>query len=594
MLFSRATFAHQSLSARHFSMASVLTTLAASFALTSATAHAAGRTFYVAANGNDASSGTQTSPFRQIRKAVSVAIAGDTVLVADGSYLGFDVRNLSGTAAAPITIRATGSNAVVVPTTDRRDNRDTIFITYSSYIVIDGLRSFNANRAAVRVDNSPRITIRNGVFGNNTAWGIFTDFSDDLLIENNECYGSVNQHGIYVSNSGDRPIVRNNRSHDNRACGIHMNADASQGGDGIITGALVENNVVYNNGAAGGAGINMDGVQNSTVRNNLLYNNHATGIAAFQIDGAAGPKGNLFLNNTIDVASNGRWALSIKNTSGVNRVRNNILNNQHSFRGSLEFGNNTDIANTDTDYNVITWVSPDGGSTRYSLTQWQALGRDGHSLSATLASLFVNPAAGNYHLLSTAPAINRGQLLAEVPYDREGNPRPMGGAVDIGCYESTATPPPPPPAAAPTFTSTVSNTSSLGKTNQPTTITTTFTDTGGPLTNGIVDFEIYNAAGVRVNQQTKPAQSFTSGQARTYTWTWTPTAAGTYTIKLGVYSSNGSQMFHWNNSASNHQGSLNKDCPGCHDIQGNLFILPWSPWRALLLACNGLRSLHSV
>ena len=110
--------------------------------------------------------------------------------MADGSYLGFDVNDIHGAAGAPITIKAQGTGAQVVPTTDRSDNRDTIFVTFSSYIVVDGLRSFGANRAAVRVDQSPNVTIRNGVFGNNATWGIFTDFSDDLLIENNECFGS--------------------------------------------------------------------------------------------------------------------------------------------------------------------------------------------------------------------------------------------------------------------------------------------------------------------------------------------------------------------------------------------------------------------
>ncbi len=194
--------------------------------------------------------------------------------------------------------------------------RDTIFVTFSSYIVLDGLRSFNANRAAVRIDNSPNVTVRNGVFGNNAEWGIFTDFSDHLLIQNNECYGSVGQHGIYVSNSGDWPIVRGNRLHDNAGAGVQLNADASQGGDGIITGALLEDNVIYNNGSSGGGAINLDGVQQSTIRNNLLYNNHASGITMFQIDGAQGPAGNLVYNNTIDMAADGRWGLRIDSSVG--------------------------------------------------------------------------------------------------------------------------------------------------------------------------------------------------------------------------------------------------------------------------------------
>ena len=148
--------------------------------------------YYVSPSGSDANACSQASPCRQIRRALALAAAGDTILVADGSYLGFDVDGIHGTAARPITIRAQGTGAQVAPTTDRSDNRDTIFVTFSSYVVLDGLRASNATRAAVRVDQSPHVTIRNGVFGNNSRWGIFTGFARDLLLENNETSFSAN------------------------------------------------------------------------------------------------------------------------------------------------------------------------------------------------------------------------------------------------------------------------------------------------------------------------------------------------------------------------------------------------------------------
>jgi Protein of unknown function (DUF1565). len=132
-----------------------------------------------------------------------------------------------------------------------------------------------------------------------------------VTIENNVCTRSAQQHGIYVSNSGDNPVVRGNVCWGNFSCGIHMNGDASQGGDGIISGALVENNVLYNNGAGGGSGINCDGVQNSTIRNNLIYNTHASGISLYRIDGGGPSSGNLVVNNTVLVAADGRWALNV-------------------------------------------------------------------------------------------------------------------------------------------------------------------------------------------------------------------------------------------------------------------------------------------
>src|SRR6185369_13988507 len=97
------------------------------------------------------------------------------------------------------------------------------------------------------------------------------------------------------SNSGDRPVVRFNNVHDNHASGIQINADpaeldASLGtrGDGITENAVVEGNVIVNNGAGGAAAINLASVRASRIVNNLLYNNHASGISGWDdADGIA-------------------------------------------------------------------------------------------------------------------------------------------------------------------------------------------------------------------------------------------------------------------------------------------------------------------
>jgi len=395
----------------------------------------AGQTFYVAPSGNDTNSGTQVKPFREIRKALTVVLPGDTILVADGGYLGFDWDTISGSNGAPIAIRATGSNAVVNPTTDRSDNRDTIFINDSSYVIVDNFRSFHANRAALRIEGGDHVTIRNCVFGDNSFWGILTGHSPDLLIENNECYGSSNQHGIYVANSADRPVVRGNRCHNNAGSGIQLNADVNTPpGDGIITEALIENNLIYDNGRSGGGGLNLDGVQDSIIRNNLLYTNHASGIILFQIDGAEGPRGNQILHNTIDQAPDGRWALGIKQTTGTNFVRNNILLNRHSFRGGLQMDTN-DVKYVDSDYNVLSIITTNDGDTTLTLAQWQANGHDTHSITGALATVFVDVNAGNYLLKTNSPAVNAAVPLADMTNDFDGNPRPFGVAPDIGCYE---------------------------------------------------------------------------------------------------------------------------------------------------------------
>jgi hypothetical protein len=376
------------------------------------------------------------APCRQIRRGLALAQAGDTVLVHDGSYLGFNVSAKNGAATAPIAIVAAGSAANVTATTDRSDNRDNILVSGSSHVVIDGLRTTGAPRAGMRISQSTFITVRNGVYVNNTRWGIFTDFSDDLRIENNECAGSSVEHGIYVSNSSQRPVVRGNHVHHNRASGIQLNADVTVGGIGIIRGALIEANRIHDNGVGGGGSINLDGVQDSVVRNNLIYANLNTGITNFVIDGAQGPRGMLILNNTIVQAAGGRYGLQFTGTTGPNVVRNNILIHPSTSRGGLELVSAADVTNVDTDYNVVDRVSAAG--TLRTLAQFQSqYGKDLHSLSAAVAALFVSPSTNDYDLRAGSPAIDRGTAVA-LSTDIAGRTRPQGAAFDIGAYEASA------------------------------------------------------------------------------------------------------------------------------------------------------------
>jgi parallel beta-helix repeat protein len=395
---------------------------------------AQGTTYYVATTGTDGlGCGTVGSPCRTIQYAAGLVEAGDTVLINPGTYTGGVTVETSGTAGEPITFRANGSGVVI---NGSGGERDAFFITWADYIVVDGLTIQNATRAGMRVDNSHHVTVRNCTFANNTTWGLFTDFSDYTTVENCESYGAVEEHGIYISNSSDYPTIRGNRLHHNHGCGLHMNGDISMGGDGIISYALIEDNIIYENGVAGGSGINMDGVTNSLIRNNLLYDNHASGISIFQIDGGSGSHDNRVLNNTIVMASDGRWGINVPGTGDTNnKLFNNIIYNYHSWRGSITIGSPT-LSGFESDYNVVMdRFSTDDGDTRITLAQWQALGYDTHSIIATPTQLFVDVSADDYHLKAGSPAINAGTLLGDVTDDLEGNPRPVGSTHDAGAYE---------------------------------------------------------------------------------------------------------------------------------------------------------------
>lgn len=67
---------------------------------------ASGKTYHVATTGNDANPGTSMHPFRTIQAATIIVDAGDTVLVAPGTYDAGLVNHRSGTANARISFRS--------------------------------------------------------------------------------------------------------------------------------------------------------------------------------------------------------------------------------------------------------------------------------------------------------------------------------------------------------------------------------------------------------------------------------------------------------------------------------------------------------
>jgi hypothetical protein len=397
---------------------------------------ASGTNYFVSPTGDDSHTGNSASPWSTLQHAADAVHAGDFVTVVAGNYTGFYL-DTSGTAVAPIEFFAQPG---VVINHQNGTTPDGINLEGASYVVIDGFTVSGMPRAGVRsVGDSDAlakfVTVRHVTATNNGEWGIFTGFVDDLLIESNSTSGSVDQHGIYVSNSGDRPIIRNNISFNNHDNGIHMNGDASEGGDGIISGAVVTGNIIYNNGTGGGSGINMDGVQNSVITNNLLYNNHASGISLYRIDGGGGSSGNIVANNTIIEANDARWDLNIQTGSTNNMVRNNILLNNNGSHGAIDISADS-LAGFSSDYNVVTpKFAKEDVPSFLNLAQWQGAGYDAHSFVASADQLFAQSAANDYHLKTGSPALNSGTSFDAPAADLEGLPRPAGGFYDIGAYE---------------------------------------------------------------------------------------------------------------------------------------------------------------
>lgn len=439
-----------------------------------------GRRFFVSPSGRDTNDCSEAAPCREIQRAMALATApGDVLLVADGEYRGFVLNGIRGEPLRPITILATGHAAVVKadPTCKKRHCRDTILVRGSRHVVLDGLTSHGAPRAAVAIMYASHIVVRNGRFGNNGRWGIFTSFADDVIFEHNEVYRSRREHGIYLSNSGDRSIVRFNALHDNDGCGIHVNGDyhekpefdksgrslyAGQA-DGIVSGAQIEGNLIYRNGSGalankkrrGGAGINLDGVWDSTVQGNVLFDNAAMGIAAFgdadgvedhskdDGDGRFGPRGLEITHNTIVMPQGARPALQIRLSRGTNVVSGNILHHHDRRRPGLELSTRADAMLVTSNGNVIDRVSV--ADQVRPLDAWvRESGQDKQSLSVPIGRLFVDPARGDYTLKPDSPAVRRApvvdttvqQVAITQQRDFFGKPPPSGKRRSIGACEA--------------------------------------------------------------------------------------------------------------------------------------------------------------
>lgn len=429
--------------------------LALLFALVLLGAAPGAETYYVSSAGSDAAAGTSPeAAFATLQHAAGVVAPGDTVIVLPGTHAGFYLAT-SGSPGAPITFRADprggAPHPLVVLSGANPFTPDTVNLEGASHVVIEGFTILGTpdpavHRAGIRAvgtaaQHASHVVVRGCRVDRCGRWGIFTGFVDDLLVEGCETSRSADEHGIYVSNSGDRPVLRDNVVWGNHSNGIHMNGDASLGGDGVISDAVVERNVIHGNGDGdpafgppGGSAINCDGVVAAVIQNNLLFDNHKSGISLYRIDGGAPSTGNRVTHNTVVNAAPSRWCLNVKDGSTGNTVRNNVFYNEDPLRGSIDIESSC-LPGFTCDYNAL--------EDRFSLddvwidfAQWQAAtGQDAHSFLADPAALFADPGQLDYRLKPGSPALDAGTADQAPDHDLVLAPRPTGPGFDVGAYE---------------------------------------------------------------------------------------------------------------------------------------------------------------
>jgi parallel beta-helix repeat protein len=397
--------------------------------------------FVVAPGGDDKASGRPGSPWKTLQKAADTVNEGDTVIVEDGVYRGFTVDERSfGPRRVVFKARNKWKARVTSPSLKYGKN-DGIAIVSSSYVTIDGFEVTGATRAGIVArsfapdptgGDTRDIIIRNCWSHDNGQWGkgegahdgIFTGWALNVLIENNLVERNA-EHGIYVSNSADNPIVRGNVVRGNWAQGIQINADGDLDGDGIITNWEISGNYVTENSIRGGStAINLDGAVRGRAFNNLLFNNGKGGFVLWQGNGNASSNENVFFNNTVYNPKGTKAAFIFYTGASNNVVFNNIL---YSKTGGIEIDEEEAGKGNRHDYNLVSSVYGAGKMSE-------------NESSPPVSELFIDPAKGNLRPRPGAPSQDRGTVAFAGrkvnASDLEGRPR--SSAPDIGCYESAA------------------------------------------------------------------------------------------------------------------------------------------------------------
>jgi parallel beta-helix repeat protein len=391
---------------------------------------ASAKEYVVASGGQDSAT---AGPWRTLQRALDTVAPGDVVLVEDGTYAGLACDGVSGAPDARIVFRARNRGGAKINQATSESTQDFVQFSSCSHITFDGFEVSGAPRSGIAIlgnrddgSDARGVTIQNCYSHNNGGTssagrhdGIFSGFALDLTIQDNRI-DTTGEHGIYVSNAADNPVIlRNDVSNTGANC-VQINADLSTGGDGLISNWRIEGNKLR--GCKGSAAINLDGAIRGVARNNVIFNAAKAGITLFQGDGAEASHDNVIVNNTVYDTSGSRAAIQVADGADNNTVFNNIF---VSKAAAFEVQSVNGLVH---DYNVIS--SFDGATA------------SAHESTFASATLFLDAVAGDLRLsdLASPIAIDHGVAIlggAQAPaMDVLGGARPTGAAFDIGAYES--------------------------------------------------------------------------------------------------------------------------------------------------------------
>lgn len=413
-----------------------------------------------------------------IQSAINAAVDGDTIQVAEGTYYetlwwGSKAIALVGAGAEITIIDAGGSGQclrmVNVPETARVEGLTFtggaaawgpgMSLTGSSPTLADNIITGNSSSGGVGgvsvIEGAP-VLLNNIISHNSTdgmAGGIWIWDSSATLTGNTIAHNSAgtSSGGIRVTYSV--AILR-----DNVIC---YNSARNTGGglSAYRSSVTLTGNVISDNSCdIEGGGVLLGGCESATLTNNIITGNSVTVWAG---GGVWIGSGSYTLSNNV-IAENSAWkggGVHLAGNASAVLTNNTIVGNLATEGGGigshgdlfLTLTNNTVAQNTGGGIlcplasvitNCILWGNSGGPDLMGSWATYSDIGTGELAGEGNISAdpLFLDPTAGDYHLQPGSPCIDVGNDLAPglTDTDKDGNPRIVGAAVDMGAYEYQA------------------------------------------------------------------------------------------------------------------------------------------------------------
>ncbi|HAW50085.1 TPA: hypothetical protein DCX16_03950, partial [bacterium] len=348
--------------------------------------------------------GTILGTHTTIQEGINACPEGGTVSVSAGIYNEVVYINkgiaLIGIGTPTITAQGLGDTNTVTFDGTVTDNA-----LICGFIITGAPEGYSYGNGIFCSTASPAIT--NNIISWNSDNGIACYYSSPVIYNN---IVSENDEGIYCEISS--PTITNNTIVKSDDCGIVC----------INSSPTITNNTITENYDVG---IACEGNSSPIIANNIIIESFC-GIFCGENSSPT------ITNNTI--SENSGIGIYCNNSSPT--IHNNVITKNGTE--SHEFWNGgiyaTQTSNPIINYNCIWWNGPDGNNNYCGCFSGT------NDISAD--PQFVGE--GDYHLQSTSPCINKGTNtppggLPET--DKDGNPRIVGGIVDMGAYEFQGTPP---------------------------------------------------------------------------------------------------------------------------------------------------------